>query len=140
MADIEYRNGVREARREINWTIVAVVPTILLLISLAVGLGWFGRAEQLVQNKVFAPKEEQVRHDVFKNSQAYTDGMVAELQQYMLEYHKAGPDHKAALRTVIIRQSTKVDERYLPSDLASFIRQMKAEEMAPTSLQSFNQK
>ena len=77
--------------------------------------------------KVFAPQYEQTRHDVFKRSQAYTDGKVQELQQYMLEYNKANPEHKAALKTVIIRESVNVDWNDLPSDLQAFITRLKNE-------------
>lgn len=135
----EYRQEMRDLRSETVWTIKHWLGVIVLVLVVLMGLGWIVQGNDFFMYKFFAPKQEQVRHDVFKNSQAYTDGMVQELQQYMLEYHKAGPEHKAALRTVIVRQSTKVDEKYLPSDLVAFIRQMKAEEMNPPS-QTFNLK
>lgn len=80
-------------------------------------IAWMVQGNDFFMYKVFAPAQEQVRHDVFKHSQAYTDGMVQDLQRYMLEYQKASPEHKIALKTVIIRESAKVDEKYLPSDL-----------------------
>lgn len=98
---------------------------VALLVIFAIG--WAVQGNDFFMYKIFAPQYEQVRHDTFKNSQAYTDGKVQELQQYMLEYNKALPEHKAALKTVIVRESAKVDESYLPSDLRAFISRLKNE-------------
>jgi hypothetical protein len=133
MPDREYRNDMRDARRETTWTIFHWIPVVFIVLVILLGLGWFVQGNDFFMYKFFAPKQEQVRHDVFKNTQAYTDGMVQELQQYMLEYDKANPGHKAALKTVIIRESTKVDEKYLPSDVRDFINRLKTEETTTTT-------
>jgi hypothetical protein len=105
-----------------------IVGLCVLGLVVILGLTWFVQGNDFFMYKFFAPKYEQVRHDTFKNSQAYTDGMVEELQQYMLEYQKADSEHKAALKTVIIRQSAKVDEKYLPSDVRNFVDRLKSGE------------
>ncbi|EKD58361.1 MAG: hypothetical protein ACD_56C00146G0020 [uncultured bacterium] len=122
-----YRSEMKDARRETTWTIWHWLPVLVLIIIISMAIGWFTQGNEFFMYKFFAPKQEQVRHDTFKNSQAYVDGKVEELQQYMLEYKKAAPEHKAALKTVIIRESVKVDEKYLPSDLNSFISRLKSE-------------
>jgi hypothetical protein len=106
------------------------MKTFFIIIGVIVGIllfTWLVEGNNFFLYKYFAPQKEQVRHDVFKNSQAYTDGMVEELQSYMLEYNKADAEAKAALKTVIIRQSAKVDEKYLPDDLKDFIQALKDE-------------
>jgi hypothetical protein len=104
-----------------------IVGAVIGFFLVIFAIGWVAQGNDFFMMKVFAPKYEQVRHDVFKQSQAYVDGKVSELQQYMLEYHKAGPEHKAALKTVIVRESVKVDEDKLPSDLRGFIRNLKSD-------------
>jgi hypothetical protein len=94
-------------------------------------IAWMVQGNDFFMYKIFAPQYEQVRHDTFKHSQAYTDGKVQELQQYMLEYNKALPEHKAALKTVIVRECANVDWNKLPSDLQAFISRLKNETAAP---------
>lgn len=109
-----------------------VIGVVIVIIVLA----WIFQGNDFFLYKAFAPKYEQTRHDVFKNSQAYTDGKVQELQQYMLDYKKAetSAGHKAALKTVIIRESAKIDWKYLPNDLQVFINGLKAEQENPFKL------
>lgn len=133
MSNKEYRDEMREVRRETTWTVFHWLPIFVLVLIVMMGIGWLVQGNEFFMYKFWAPKQEQVRHDVFKNTQAYTDGKVQELQQYMLEYQKAAPEHKAALKTVIIRESAKVDEKYLPSDLSSFITRLKSEGTSPTT-------
>lgn len=104
-----------------------IAGIVVLALVVILGLTWIIEGNNFFLYKVFAPQKEQIRHEVFKNSQAYTDGMVEELQNYMLEYNKADTAHKTALKTVIIRQSAKVDEEYLPEDLKDFIKTLKDE-------------
>jgi hypothetical protein len=88
-------------------------------------IAWMVQGNDFFMYKVFGPKYEQARHEIFKTSQSYVDGKVQELQQYMLEYNKAEAAHKSALKTVIIRESVNVDEKFLPSDLRDFIKGLK---------------
>lgn len=129
----DYRNEMRGMRRQTTWTIFHWIPVILLVFLVLVGISWLVQGNEFFMYKFWTPKQEQIRHDVFKNTQAYTDGKTQELQQYMLEYYKVAPEHKTALKTIIIRESAKVDEKYLPSDLSSFIARLKTEETTPTT-------
>lgn len=104
--------------------IVGIVVGVLVVVLV---LTWIGQGNDFFMYKFFAPRQVEVQHEVFKNSQAYVDGMVQNLQQYMLEYQKAEKEHKDALKTVIIRESGKIDEKYLPSDLRAFIHKLKSE-------------
>lgn len=90
-----------------------------------VGLPWLVMGNDFFLAKYFAPKHEQLRHEVFKESQSYNDGMIQELQSMWLEYQKAEPEHKAALRSVILHRYASYDESRLPSDLQVFMRNLK---------------
>jgi hypothetical protein len=115
---------------EIMSTGKAIGLGVLFLLAIF-AIAWAVQGNEFFMYKVFAPAQEQVRHDVFKKSQAYTDGMVRDLRRYKMEYDKADPGHKAALKQIIITESDKVDAQYLPSDLIIFIDRLKNETTAP---------
>lgn len=106
--------------------------TVVILIAV-LGLTWLVQGNDFFMYKVFAPKYEQVRHDTFKQSQAYNDGAVNQLQAYWLEYQKATPEHKQALASVIVRESANVDENRMPSDLRAFVFGLRNNATAPKS-------
>lgn len=89
---------------------------------------WIAQGNDFFLYKVFAPKYEQVRHDTFKNSQAYNDGMLNELRHAQLEYEKASPAHKDAIGSIVSKQFASYDENRLPSDLRSFVQRLRADQ------------
>lgn len=105
--------------------IMAICAALAALVATAIGLGWIGRANSLAQNQVFSPKEEAVRREVFEQSKSYTEGMAQELRNMQRQYVQASPEHKAALRSIILHQTASVDENVLPADLRSFINELK---------------
>jgi hypothetical protein len=94
----------------------------IILVSIAVlSLAWAFTGNDFFLYRYFAPKQESVRREVFKQSQAYQDGTVQDLQNLRLQYIQAtDPNAKDALASVILqRSSTFYGE--MPSDLRSFI-------------------
>ena len=113
--------------KRMKGAIALSVMAFLGVIGLGVGIGWFSRANDLAQEKVFAPREEQVRRDVFEKSKAYNDGMQQELYELQRDYVKAEkPEQKAALRSIILHKVDGYDANQLPSDLQSFVRQLRS--------------
>ena len=92
-----------------------------------VGIGWFLTENDYLMQKEFAPKYEQVRRDTFKQSQAYNEGMAQELRRYQMEYIKATPEQKTAIRSVVLQQFSGYDSNQLPSDCNAFMNQIKKE-------------
>lgn len=90
---------------------------------------WFVQGNSFFLYKVFAPQMEQTRREVFEQTKSYNQGMVQELRNMQFEYIKASPEHKAALASVILHRVSEYDENKLPSDLKSFIYQLKKERM-----------
>lgn len=95
-----------------------------LVIILA--LTWVFQGNEFFLYKVFAPKQEAVRREVFEESKAYNQGMVQELQNMQFEYEQASPEHKAALASIILHRAADYDVEKLPADLRSFISGLKS--------------
>ena len=104
-----------------------VIGVGVLSLALLCGLGWIVASNDLAMRKVFAPAHEQVRRETFEQSKAYKDGMIKELEAMQFEYVQAAPEHKAALRSLIINRVAGFPEEQLPSDLRNFISNLKAE-------------
>ena len=90
-------------------------------------LCWFIQGSDFFLYRFFAPKYEQIRRDTFKQSQAYNDGMVTELQNMRFEYEQASENHKAALRSIILHRAASYDDSNMPSDLKAFIDRLKTQ-------------
>lgn len=102
------------------WQIVSVFVGILAIIFV-IGLfelGWM---------KFFNPKYENVKREVFENTQSYTHGKIQDLAKYHYEYQNTkSPEDREALRQVIINRFAEFDESKIKSqELASFLRKMR---------------
>jgi hypothetical protein len=94
-------------------------------------LTWVFQGNSFFLYKVFAPQQEAVRREVFEQSKAYNQGMIQELQNMQFEYVKATPSQQAALSSLILHRVADYDENQLPSDLHSFIQQLRNKRTAP---------
>jgi len=88
---------------------------------------WLVQGNAFFMYKVFAPQVEQVRRETFEQSKAFNQGMIQELQNMQFEYVKATDSQKDALASVILHRAADFDQSKLPSDLRSFIQQLKNE-------------
>lgn len=98
----------------------------VFVLVVTVAIGWFVQGNDFFMYKIFAPKYEQVRRDTFEKSKAYNQGMIQELQNMQFEYLKADKEHQAALADIILHRAADYDENKLPSDLRSFIQNLKS--------------
>lgn len=99
-----------------------IVAAVLGTAGLIFGLTWAVEGNDFLLYKYFAPKEEQVRREVFEQSKSYNDGMVQELYSMQRDYVMAKNDEqKAALRSVILHRVSSYDQSKLPFDLRQFI-------------------
>ena len=107
-------------------TLIGLVAGSLLLM---LGLAWIIEGNNFFLYKVFAPREEQVRREVFEQSKSYNDGMLQELYSMQLDYVKAkNAEQKAAIKSVILHRVSGYDQNKLPFDLRQFINQLKSED------------
>jgi hypothetical protein len=100
---------------------VACLAGFLGLIWILLGNGFF-------MYKVFAPKYADAQRNVFENSQSYVQGKADYLLSLQHDYEDAtvGTPHRAGIRRMILEQAATVDNSKLPSDLRSFIGDLKA--------------
>ena len=104
-----------------------VVGIVILAIILILGLTWIGQGNDFFLYKVFAPKREEVRREVFEQTKSYQQGMVQDLRRMQREYVTADEEHKAALASVILHTAADFPEEEMPADVAQFINQLKRE-------------
>lgn len=97
------------------------IGAVILILALV----WVVAGNSLLLNKFFAPKQEQVRREVFEQSKAYNQGMVQELQNMQFEYIKATPDQQKALRSIILHRAADYPADKMPADLYAFIEGLK---------------
>ncbi len=93
----------------------------------ALAFTWIAMGNGFFLYKVFAPKQEAVRRQVFEQSKAYNEGMIEELQNMQMEYIKATPDQKDALASIILHRAAAFDLDNCPPDLRDFIENLKKE-------------
>ena len=98
------------------------------ILCLFLGAIWIFQGNDFFMYKIFAPKYESVRRDVFEESKAYNEGMVQELENMHLEWIKATPEGKDAMASIILHRASAYDQDKLPVDLKIFIAQLKNEQ------------
>lgn len=99
--------------------------SLLVVITLYV-IGFIATGGDLVIYKFWAPKQENARRQVFENTQSYVQGKVEYLTRLRYQYSTASTDdQKYALKTMILDEASTVDNSKLPSDLQSFISNLK---------------
>ncbi len=101
------------------------VGTILLVIVLFFGLSWLVQGNGWFMYRVFAPRYERTRRQVFEQTYSYQRGMVQELRNMQAAYETASPEHKAALRSIILHRVGEFPDREIPGDLANFINELR---------------
>ena len=104
-----------------------VVAAVLGILVLFMAMGWLVQGNDFFMYKFWAPKYEDVKRDVFENTKSYREGKVQELRNYQMQYVQATPEHKAALRKIILHQIADFPEENLPTDLRVFLSQLRSE-------------
>lgn len=102
-------------------TIGLIVLGIVILLSLP----WMFIGNDYFLYKFFAPKQEQVRREVFEETKSYNQGMVQTLQNMQFEYIKSTKDQQESLRGIILHRVADYDVNKLPNDLKQFISELK---------------
>lgn len=101
--------------------LVAAVFIGLVILTFATGLvdlGYF---------KFFEPKKENIRREVFEQTQSYVHGKLQDLAKYKKEYDEAETqEDKDAIRSVILLRFAEFDESHVASpNLKQFLITMR---------------
>lgn len=107
-------------------TIVGFAAGIVAFLVLSLGITWLVAGNDFFLFRFFAPRQEAVRREVFKQSQAYNDGMQSELDAMRFEYVKTtDPKARAAMASVILHRVSSYDTMLLTPDLRNFIETLR---------------
>ena len=109
--------------------VLGVIGALILIM----GLGWLAEGNSFFMYKFFAPKQEQVRREVFEQTKSYRQGMVQELQNMQFEYVKASKDGKEAMRSIILHRAADVPPDAMPVELNAFIAGLRSQSSASPS-------
>ena len=94
-----------------------VITTVCILVVIVLGITWAITGNSFFLYRIFAPKYEQVRREVFEQSKAYNQGMIQELQNMQFQYIQADEAHKGALASIILHRVADFPVDKLPVDL-----------------------
>lgn len=86
-----------------------VILCLLGLIGL-IGIFWGAEYLGIIRTSIFAPMRENVRREVFENTQSYVEGKRQELTKYRMEYLKAKDEQtKAAIQMTVTSSCVNLD-------------------------------
>lgn len=113
-------------------TFGAIVAGILLLIVVVIALGALGLGGRYINMKVeawFAPREQNIRREVFENTKSYNEGKEQELVKYKFEYDRAkGKDDVGTMKAVesaVRHNFADYEDDRLSPELREFVRHCK---------------
>lgn len=101
---------------------------VVLGVTLFIGLPWLVMGNDFFLYQYFAPRKEAVRRQVFEQTKSYTEGMNQELSNMQFQYEQAVPEHRAALRSIILRRVADFDIEQLSPYLRAFIERLRREQ------------
>jgi len=93
-------------------------------IALVFGIGWVITDYDLIMQRYFAPKYEQLRRETTEQSQSYVEGQRRQIGELRMEYIGATPEKKAAIRSFALHQINGLPESALTADILSFREQL----------------
>lgn len=79
-------------------------------------LTWIFTGNDFFLYKYFAPKQENVRRQVFENTQSYTQGKIQNIDKECFDFHAAEGAQKKAFAAEIRNEATTIDLGKLPAD------------------------
>ena len=120
-----YRDEYRRVEGGAFWTFPRATVALVLLLALIYGLGFLATGGDLVIYRFWAPKQENAKRVVFKNTQSHVEGMTDYLSSLEFQYQSATGEQKEATRRLIITESRNVDFDKLPADLQVFINSIR---------------
>jgi len=109
---------------------VIVIACLICLLAAMITAAFVPRGIRTAERAAFDPLEEKIRHDTFKQSQAYRDSLERDLQDYWMAYLHTDPEHRGAIEAMVLRQTAGVSLEELPTHLAEFVASVRAKRTA----------
>jgi hypothetical protein len=102
-----------------------VVGGILAFFIVVTFIGFLSMGSDFFLYKFFAPKQEAIRTQVYRESQAHIDGVINDLQKLQVEYASADAQGKLIIEDVVIQKSATFTGP-MPDSLTGFVAKIKA--------------
>ena len=96
---------------------VFIVLLALIFVLGLISLGYY---------KFFEPKKENIRRQVFEQTQSYVHGKIQDLAKYQDEYNNANTNDREAIRQLIILRFAEFDETKIKAvGLRNFLKNIR---------------
>lgn len=105
--------------------VLAVIGCVVGFIALL----WIIQGNDFFMYKLFAPKYEQTRREVFESTKSYQQGMVQDLTRIKEEYVSATSEGREMLKQVYLQRLSDFDRSNLPPQLKIFTAQLEGENL-----------
>ncbi len=102
-----------------------IVGLSLLTIVLLIGLSWGGTALGLLHMKVFEPKRQDIKREIFENTQSYVEGKRQEAIKMYREWNSAPADEKLGLEKMAGHTFANVEDDIFEEPLRTWVRNCK---------------
>lgn len=110
------------------------ILTVVAFFAIIFGSIWLVQGNNFFMYRFFAPREEQVRHDTFKQSQAYNDGMANDLAQKQLAYAQTSDTNaKLIILSNLYHEFASYDLTKLPPESQLFLSNVRSYELHQTT-------
>lgn len=96
-----------------------IVGIIAVVVACVAGI-WGAVELSYRLTAAYSPKMEEVRRDTFEQSRAFREGTVRDIENLRLEYMRGTPEHKSALRSVILHRMAGLPVDTLTPELRNF--------------------
>jgi hypothetical protein len=103
---------------------ISVFVAVMIVI---LGITWLAEGNNFFLYKYFAPRKAEVQRQVFEETASYVRGNIQELEKQHLEYIKATPEQRRAMKPIILQEVNGINQDNLSPDLKSWINSLKNE-------------
>jgi hypothetical protein len=102
----------------------AIIGTLVTVLAVTLVSFWLGGLSFL-NLKFVEPEKENIRREIFENTQSYSHGKIQNLSRLRLEYKTSkDEDHKAALKEMVLVEVSTFDLNRLPDNLYNFVKEL----------------
>ena len=102
-----------------------IIGWSLLTLVLLIGLSWGGTALGLLHMKVFEPKRQDIKREIFENTQSYVEGKRQEAMKMYREWTSADIEDKAGLEKMAGHTFANVEDDIFEEPLRTWVHNCK---------------
>ena len=97
----------------------------VMILVVIISLSWVFQGNDFFLYKVFAPKQEAVRRQVFEQTPSYTQGKNTYIGRLRAQYESAEGPQKESIRRLILEEAGTIDENNLTSSNRAFVNSLR---------------